>query len=281
MKKNYLSKTVFFVCVTVTAVTCVILSFLLVVGYDAALKLVAADLPGWVIPSLYALFGGFALFTVITIPLFPKNGGQTPEPSPILPTVGSAIMIAAALLFCLSAVFSFFPDDRIGELMLKSTSDSRSIVFASYLAKFGAYLAVVAIAYPCLLIITKKSNAAFAMLASLWMLALALCVYFDIETPMNDPVRLIRIVGCSASAAALLTEARAGLGKLTKKFALTFTSFLLPLVLAPAVSTLVLYVCGIYPIDTWLFASAAMLGIGIITLSRLGSAAFAKDGESA
>lgn len=119
------------------------------------------------------------------------------------------------------------------------------------------------------------------MLASLWMLALALCVYFDIETPMNDPVRLIRIVGCSASVAALLTEARAGLGRLTKKFTLTFTSFLLPLVLAPAISTLLLYVCGVYSPDAWLFASAAMLGIGIITLSRLISAAFAKDGESA
>ena len=281
MKKTQLSKTVFFVCVAVAAVACVILSFLLVSGYDAALKLVAADLPGWVIPSLYALFGGFALFTVITIPFFPKNGGLTPEPSPILPAVGSVIMIAAALLFCLSAVLSFFPGDRICELMLKKASGSRSIVFASYLAKFGTYLAVVAIAYPCLLIITKKSNAAFAMLASLWLLALALCVYFDIETPMNDPVRLIRIVGCSASAAALLTETRAGLGRLTKKFTLTFTSFLLPLVLAPALSTLMLYVCGVCSPDSWLFASAAMLGIGIITLSRLASAAFAKDGESA
>ena len=253
-----------------TAFAAVILTILLCKFYEPDVMLFAADTPKSLLTALCVAVGIFALLTLAMAFASASCECKIQNRGSRLTLVGAIIFAAALASFALtSTVFELDGDSVRYLITLTDYDSSSSILYASTLAKIGAYLALFSLIYPLVLAITGKRNCVAALIASVWALSAALRVYFNITTPMNDPMRLMRIVGYGAAALALTLDVRISLSRLSARLLLTVGSMCACLSAAASLPAIITYIVGIATPDTDLFGSAATLAASLITAAAI------------
>lgn len=264
-----------------TLIATAVQSFLLIGYYNSDELLYDHSVPTALRVVIWILFA-ITLVASIVIALTVKSGRnvQPKQVSPIAWT-GASILVVSLIAFCAFSLFVNLSGDRVPELIAElaeqstSNDNERSMTFATYLAKYGAYLAILAAVSPAVMLTTSKASPIPAIFTSVWAMTVALRTYYDIATPMNDPMRLLRIVGSAGAILAFCLETRAGLRRLTDRLALTLGSVAF---FATAVSSVPMIICyaANKMLQTDLFTAFALLGTALISLDRIVAVSRAK-----
>lgn len=278
MKNQSLRKYVLPIVLALTLIATAIQTFLLVVYYDKSdllYKHCVPDVPQTILWVLFALTLVISIWLSLTI-----KSGRNVQPKHVSPIAwaGASILVPALIAFCAFSLFVNITGDRVPALISEVSDSSgqiRSMVFATYLAKYGAYLAILAAVFPAVMLITQKANPTFAIFTSVWSMTVALRSYFDIDTPMNDPLRLLRIVGFAGAVLAFCLETRGGLHRLTDRLAVILGSTAFFATTVSSVPTIICCVAN-RMIQTDLFGAFALLGTSLITLDRIAAVSRAK-----
>lgn len=282
MKNKSLRKYALPIVLALTLIATAIQTFLLVGYYDKSVSLYKHSMPDAFQTIVWVLFA-LTLAASIGISLTIKSGRNV-QPKLVSPIswAGASILVPALIAFCVFSLFVNISGDRVPSLISEVSDSSgqiRSMVFATYLAKYGAYLAILAAVFPAVMLITNKANPISAIFTSVWAMTVALRSYFDIDAPMNDPIRLLRIVGFAGAVLAYCLETRGGLQRLTDRLAVILGSIAF---FATTVSSVPTIICCVSNrmFQTDLFGAFALLGTSLITLDRIVSVSRAKRHHS-
>lgn len=278
MNNKSLRKYALPIVLALTLIATGIQTFLLVGYYDKSESLYKHSVPNALQVVIWVLFALTLIASIgLALTIKSRRNVQPKLVSPIA-WAGSAILVPALIAFCAFSLFVNISGDRV-PLLISEVSDSsgqiRSMVFATYLAKYGAYLAILAAVFPAVMLITSKANPTFSIFTSVWAMTVALRSYFDIDTPMNDPLRLLRIVGAAGAVLAYCLETRGGLRRLTDRLAVILGSIAF---FATTVSSIPTIICCLSHkmLQTDLFTAFALLGTSLITLDRIAAVSLAK-----
>lgn len=278
MKNKSLRKYALPIILALTLIATGIQTFLLVGYYDKGASLYKHSVPDALQTVTWVLF---ALTLILSIALaMTIKSGRNVQPKLVSPIAwaGASILVPSLIAFCVFSLFVNIPGDRVPALIsevLESSGQIRSMVFATYLAKYGAYLAILAAVFPAVMLITNKANPISAIFTSVWAMTVALRSYFDIDTPMNDPLRLLRIVGFAGAVLAYCLETRGGLRRLTDRLAVILGSIAFFATTVASVPTIICCVTN-KMLQTDLFGALALLGTSFITLDRIAAVSRAK-----
>lgn len=260
---------------TLAAIVCQLL--LLGIWYEPDTLLYAQNASTVLRVAVWLLFAVTVAISVVISTSFRREERSLDERVSPVSLAAAGILALSLLTFCWGTLFANFIGDRVPLLMNYAESEIRSMVFAAYLVKYGAYLAIIAAVFPIVMLITKKSNPLFAIFTSVWALTVALRVYFDIGTTMNDPIRMLKIVGFAGMVLALCLETRIGIGRLPDRAAMILLSIAFFATALSAVS--VVYGCFFVldTIETDIFAACALLGTSLLCLDRIVTLSITKE----
>ncbi len=253
-----------------TAAAALILTILLCKWYEPDVMLLAVDTPKSLLTALCVTVGIFAVLTAASAFAAGSCECKIRNRGSIASRIGAIIFAAALACFALTSTFFELDGDSVRYLITLTDYDTvSSIIYASTIAKFGAYLALLSLIYPLVLAISGKRNCVAALVASIWALSAALRIYFNITTPMNDPLRLMRIVGYGAAALALTLDVRAALSRLSARLLFSVGSMCACLSAAASLPAIILYIVGKIGPDTDLFGSVATLAVSLMTAASI------------
>lgn len=260
---------------TLAAIVCQLI--LLGNFYEPETLLYAQNTPTALRVAVWLFFAVTVVLSVVISMSFRREERSLDENVSPVSLAAAGILALSLLAFCWGTLFANFLGDRVPLLMGYAESEIRSMVFAAYLVKYGAYLAIIAAIFPIVMLITKRSSPLFAIFTSVWALTVALRVYFDIGTTMNDPIRMLKIIGFAGAVLALCLETRVGIGRLSDRPAMIMLSVAFFATALSAVSIIYGYFFVLDTIETDIFGGCALLGVSLLCLDRIVTLSIPKE----
>lgn len=273
MKNSTLRKLILPLTCLLSAVGATVQTLLLIFCYDPTEHLYQQNTPDSVIPLLILLSLPLALTAFLTTP---KSGTPLPIPgkkdSPLttgpLSKIGALFLLIGAILSGILLFYGNFLSDHAADLLLQTDSPVNTIAIAANLTKISAYVGILAAVYPALLLITGRGDAIFGMITALWMLLVDLSVYFDNSVVLNDPVRLLNLLGLSAAVLWMTADLRLILGRSSLRALRLYGTFLLPILALTSLPTLIATAMGILDFTSRTLLSVALFGMALLILGR-------------
>lgn len=208
---------------------------LLLYDYDFKLGLYKA---GTVLPQVFTVFLGVSVALLLTIPLVCRNIALPTE----LPPVSTKLTFVSAL-----TGFAMFAT-VVMQLIMRLSFDIELSGWKSTLAS-GLEIAMLAFALPSAAYFIvmavrrdpyKPSTTALGFFPVLWASAYLMCVYFDMSTTLNNPLRILEQASLIVVMAFMLMELRCLVGKAKPHIYITFGMTAMVMVTSSSLPTLLL-----------------------------------------
>lgn len=274
MKSKTLHKLLLpFVCL-LSVICAAVQTLFLILCYDPAVSLYQRGTPYLILPILFLVALIVALAVVLSTP---KSGTPLPVPgkkdSPMgtgpLTKIGALFLLIGAILSGILLFYGNFLSDHAADLLLQTDSPTNTVAIAASLTKLSAYAGILAAVYPALLLITGKGDGIFGMITALWLLLLDLSIYFDNSVVLNDPVRLLMLVGLSAAVLWMTADLRLILGRASRRILYFYGIFLLPVLAACSLPMLIVTAMGNLDFTSRTLVWVALFGMALLILGRL------------
>ncbi|MGM9680556.1 MAG: hypothetical protein ACI3XR_03525 [Eubacteriales bacterium] len=274
MKNKTLHKLLLpFVCL-LSVICAAVQTLFLIFCYDPAVSLYQRGTPYLILPILFLVGLIVALAAVLSTP---KSGVPLPVPgkkdSPVgtgpLTKIGALFLLIGAIFSGILLFYGNFLSDHAADLLQETHSATNTVAIAANLTKLSAYAGILAAVYPALLLITGKGDGIFGMITALWMLLLDLSIYFDNSVLLNDPVRLLMLVGLSAAVLWMTADLRLILGRASRRILYFYGIFLLPVLAACSLPMLIVTAMGIPDFTSRTLVWVALFGMALLILGRL------------
>jgi hypothetical protein len=208
---------------------------LLLYDYDFKLGLYKA---GTVLPQVFTVFLGVSVALLLTIPLVCRNIALPTE----LPPVSTQLTFVSAL-----TGFAMFAT-VVMQLIMRLSFEIGLSGWKSALAS-GLEIAMQAFALPSAAYFVamavrrdpyKPSTAALGFFPVLWASSYLMCVYFDMSTTLNNPLRILEQASLIVVMAFMLMELRCLVGKAKPHIYITFGMTAMVMVTSSSLPTLLL-----------------------------------------
>lgn len=273
MKNETLRKLILPLTCLLSGIGVVIQTLLLVYCYDPIRGLYQSDTPYLILPVVFLVA---LILAIATFLMTPKSQIPLPVPgkknSPLstgpLAKIGALFLLIGAILSGILLFYGNFLSDHAADLLFQTDSPTNTIAIAANLTKISAYLGILAAVYPALLLITGKGDGIFGMITALWMLLLDLSIYFDNTVVLNDPVRLLTLVGLSAAVLWMTADLRLILKRASRRAFRLYGIVLLPILFASSLPMLIATAMGILDFTSRTLLSVALFGVALLILGR-------------
>lgn len=269
-----------------TLVGTLIQALLLLFSYDPTLSLYNRGTPSYLVVALILLIPILSAALSFTLPggklsfakkrTFdnPESDGSSAapvDPESILVKIGALFLVMGAVLFGFLLFYGNFIGDYARELwqsVANGSADS-TVKLAGDLIRFSAYIGSLAAVYPALLLIIGKGRPITALVTVIWLLLLDMSNYCYNGSVINDPCRLLEIVGLSAAILWMLIEIRRMQGRADRR-TYTFLSFSAFAVLCiSAIPRLIATAAGRLNFTSVTMIPLALFGIATMIAGRL------------
>jgi LPXTG-motif cell wall-anchored protein len=267
MKRKNLPFGMISLSVALTVAAAALLTYQLLTSYDSVLLLFSSGVSSYPVLGLLTL----ALLASLSIFALFQKGELEPfsQKEPLFSRIASLIVLVGLLSTTVLLLFTQTLGDHFVTLSQQVNDNNQSTHLAAILVRYTAVLAPIAAIQPAILLLTGRVSPYSTMILTTWLLALALAVYFDITTVMNDPARLWLLTGLCMAVFFLLSKTAEAVGKNRPRFLLWVKLVSFSLLFTASLPFLILTAVGKLTFGTQTAYFTLLFGLSLLSISSV------------